>query len=175
MPRFHSQIKPASLFTCYHGNPYRAVSLLLFLAACSSGLQAQTLGVGVLNPNVEEKSPVSRDLPVQVAASTSGSFAYFGSPLSNTFAPANPSTPISDKLFGMTIYNLAPNSLYSAPNMTPFPSFPVSNFRFWDVVYWSMIDSYEGQSNYTKMDNSIDIAQKNGVSDFIFTFGNVPA
>jgi hypothetical protein len=59
--------------------------------------------------------------------------------------------------------------------MTPFPSFPVSTFRFWDVVYWSMIDNYEGESNYTKMDNSIAIAQKNGVRDFIFTFGNVPA
>jgi hypothetical protein len=38
-----------------------------------------------------------------------------------------------------------------------------------------MIDNYEGESNYTKMDNSIAIAQKNGVRDFIFTFGNVPA
>ncbi len=75
----------------------------------------------------------------------------------------------------MTISNLAPNGNYAASGMTPFPSFPVSTLRFWDVVYWQMIDSYEGESNYAKMDNSIAIAQKNGVSDFIFTFGHVPA
>ena len=134
-----------------------------------------TVSVGVLNPNADQSAPVTQQLSVQAALSAPGSFAYAGSPLVSTLAPATPSAPISDRFFGMTVYFLTPNSLYPAPNMTPFPSFPVSTFRFWDVVYWSMIDNYEGQSNYTKMDNSIAIAQKNGVSDFIFTFGNVPA
>ncbi len=104
-----------------------------------------------------------------------GSFAYADSPIINTLAPANPSAAISSKFFGMTIANLAPNSTHATPGMTPFPVFPVSTLRLWDVVYWAMIQSYQGQSNWTKMDNSIAIAQQNGVSDFIFTFGRVPA
>ena len=104
-----------------------------------------------------------------------GSFAYADSPIINTLAPANPSAAISSKFFGMTIANLAPNSTHATPGMTPFPVFPVSTLRLWDVVYWAMIESYQGQSNWTKMDNSIAIAQQNGVSDFIFTFGRVPA
>lgn len=106
---------------------------------------------------------------------TAGSFAYAGSPILNTLAPANPSAAISSKFFGMTVANLAPNSTYAAPGMTPFPAFPVSTLRLWDVVYWAMIQSYQGQSNWAKMDNSIAIAQQNGVGDFIFTFGRVPA
>jgi hypothetical protein len=143
-----------------------------FTANVASVLTAQTV---ILTASMPGSASITYAILLHPYVSASGSFVYAGSPLVNTLAPANPATPISNKLFGMTVYFLTPNSLYSAPNMTPFPSFPVSTFRFWDVVYWSMIDSYEGQSNYTKMDSSIAIAQKNGVSDFIFTFGNVPA
>jgi Abnormal spindle-like microcephaly-assoc'd, ASPM-SPD-2-Hydin len=143
-----------------------------FTANVASVSTAQTV---ILTASMPGSASITYPIQLHPYVSVSGSFAYAGSPLVSTLAPANPSTPISNKFFGMTIYYLAPNSLYPAPNMTTFPSFPVSTLRFWDSVYWSMIDSYEGQSNYTKMDNSIAIAQKNGVSDFIFTFGNVPA
>ena len=102
-------------------------------------------------------------------------FAYSGSPLVTTLLPNAPSAAISNNFFGLTIANLAPNSSHFAPNMTPFPSFPVSTLRLWDVTYWAMIDNYQGENNWTKMDNSIAISQQNGVSDFIFTFGRVPA
>jgi hypothetical protein len=115
---------------------------------------------------------------LQLSAATSatgGTFSYSGSPLVTTLAPSTPSKAISNDFFGMTVYHLAPNSLYSQPNMTPFPPFPVSTLRLWDVTYWALIDTYDGQNNWTEMDNTISIAQKNGVSDFIFTFGRVPA
>ena len=102
-------------------------------------------------------------------------FPYTGSAVQNTFETANPGTPISNDFFGMTVANLAPNSLESQPGMTPFPDYSISTFRFWDVAYWAMIESYQGQQNWTKMDNSLAIAQKGGVQDFIFTFGRVPA
>jgi hypothetical protein len=105
---------------------------------------------------------------------TSGSFAYGGSPLVSTLVPPSPSTVISGNFFGMTIRNLAPNSLHFTPGMTPFPAFPVATLRFWDVDYWAMIDTFAGQNNWTKLDNSIAIAEQNGVSDFVFTFGRVP-
>jgi len=104
-----------------------------------------------------------------------GSFAYSGSPLINTLVPPTPSTAIANTFFGMTIANLAPSSNNYVPGMTPFPSFPVSTLRLWDVAYWAVIDTYQGQNNWVKMDNSIAISQQHGVSDFVFTFGHVPA
>jgi hypothetical protein len=111
-------------------------------------------------------------LALSAFATNPGSFP--GSPLVNTLVPPNPSTPISNDFFGMTILNLAPNGVQPMPNMTPFPSFPVSTLRFWDVAAWSGMEPTDGQFNWTKMDNSIAIAQQNGASDFIFTFGRVP-
>ena len=46
--------------------------------------------------------------------------------------------------------------------------------RLWDVAYWSFMESSSGQFNWFKMDGVIDIAQQNGVDDFIFTFGHLP-
>ena len=94
------------------------------------------------------------------------SFPYSGSPLVNTQIPPNAATPISGNFFGMTIQHLG---------STPFPAFPVSTFRLWDVAVWSTVEPSSGQFVWTKMDGSIAIAKQNGVSDFIFTFGSVPA
>jgi Abnormal spindle-like microcephaly-assoc'd, ASPM-SPD-2-Hydin len=102
-------------------------------------------------------------------------FSYAGSTLVSTWIPPDPSAAISPDLFGLTITNLAPNSLQAEPNPTPFPTFPVSTMRFWDVSYWAMIQPTDGDWNWIKMDNSLAIAQQNGVSDFIFTFGRPPA
>jgi hypothetical protein len=75
----------------------------------------------------------------------------------------------------MTITRLARNSSHFRPGTKPFPTFPASTSRLWDVTDWAMIDTFQGQKNWTEMDNSIAIAQQYGVSDFIFAFGRVPA
>ena len=107
-------------------------------------------------------------------ANSAGSFDYTGAALVNTLIPTNPWAAISGDFFGQTIVSLAPNSNYSEPNMTPFPSFPVSTLRLFDVSYWAMIQAYPGENNFSKLDNTISIAQQNGVSDFLFDFGRPP-
>jgi hypothetical protein len=98
------------------------------------------------------------------AGAPAGSFAYTGSPIESTLVPPNPSEPITGDFFGMTIHHSA----------TPFPAFPVSVLRFWDVIAWPDVEPSEGQFDWTRMDSTIASAQENGVSDFIFTFGSVP-
>ena len=105
---------------------------------------------------------------------TSGSFSYGGSPLVNSLAPVDPSTPIPAQFFGMTIHNLASNSPGVSTGLTPFPAFPVSLLRFWDVAYWTMLEPSKGTFDWTKMDGTIKAAVSNGVEDFVFTFGHVP-
>lgn len=102
------------------------------------------------NPNVGHQAP--------------GSFSYAGSPLLNTLVPPNPSTPIAGDFFGMTIHHTA----------TQFPPFPVSIFRFWDVAAWSTIEQASGQYVWNRLDETTTRLKKNGVTDFIFTFGSVP-
>jgi hypothetical protein len=94
----------------------------------------------------------------------SGTFSYAGSPIESTMAPPNPATPISPDFFGMTIHHSA----------TPFPAFPISTFRFWDVAAWSTVEPTNGGYYWNHMDTSIATGQANGVSDYIFTFGSVP-
>ena len=101
-------------------------------------------------------------------------FGYSASPMLKSMqAPS--ALPIPKEWLGMTVANLAPNSLYPQPNMTPFPALPVATFRFWDVAHWAMMEPVRGQMNWSKIDNTLLIAQQHGVSDFIFTFGRVPA
>ena len=104
----------------------------------------------------------------------SGSFTYGGSQLVNSLIPINPSTPVPAQFFGMTIHNLASNSPGASTGLTPFPSFPVSLFRFWDVAYWALLEPSNGSFNWTKIDGTIKTATSNGVEDFIFTFGHAP-
>jgi hypothetical protein len=107
-------------------------------------------------------------------SAVAGSFTYNGSAVADTYVPANASAPISSDFFGMTIYNLASGDSNSSTPLTPFPSFPVSTLRLWDVAYWWMLEPSSGEYNWTKMDGTITAAQPNGVNDFIFTFGHVP-
>jgi hypothetical protein len=93
------------------------------------------------------------------------SFPYSGSALLNTVIPPNPATPIAAAFFGMTVYN----------NSTPFPPFPVSTLRFWDVAWWAAVEASSGQYDWSAMDTIVTKGRDHGVSDFIFTFGNVPA
>ena len=102
----------------------------------------------------------------------SQSFAYTSSSLANRLTPPQ-STPVSNEFFGMTIFNLAaPGTTVSTS--TPFPSFPISALRLWDVAYWANLEPSEGVFNWNKMDGIISAGQENGVSDFVFTFGHVP-
>jgi hypothetical protein len=84
------------------------------------------------------------------------------------------STPVSNAFFGATIRYLVEDQNGRSSDLTPFPPFSVSTFRFWDVDQWSAIEPSEGVFNWSKMDQEIAIAQRNGVSDFIFTFGRIP-
>jgi hypothetical protein len=104
-------------------------------------------------------------IPLSGTGAASGTFSYAGSPVANTLVPPNPSTPVSPDFFGMTIHHTA----------TPFPAFPVSTFRFWDVAAWSTVEASSGVFDWSHMDTAIAIGQTNGISDYIFTFGSVPA
>lgn len=95
----------------------------------------------------------------------SGTFTYTGSPLQNTLTPPDPTAPISGNFFGMTIHHTS----------TPFPSFPVSTFRFWDVAAWTTVEPANGQFAWDHVDTAIRVGKANGIKDYIFTFGSVPA
>jgi len=95
---------------------------------------------------------------------SAGVFPYTGSPLINTLVPPNSSMPIGGEFFGMTIHH----------TVTQFPPFPVSVFRFWDVVSWPWLEPSSGQFVWTRMDDTTGRHKKSGVNDFVFTFGSVP-
>lgn len=103
-----------------------------------------------------------------------GFFPYAGSPLVASMEAANPTTPISKNLFGMTIADLTAPWGDPQSSATPFPSLPVSTFRFWDVTPWSRMEPQQGQFVWIFMDSVLAINQKGGVSDFIYTFGRTP-
>ncbi len=98
--------------------------------------------------------------------------SYQTSPVSLTITSASQS-PIANQYFGMHIHNLA-NPALSAAQQTPFPDFPVSTMRLWDNVAWASIEPQRGVYNWTRMDDTIQKASSNGVTDFIFTHGDVP-
>jgi hypothetical protein len=100
-------------------------------------------------------------------------FGYSGSPLAATVVPPNKSVAISNAYFGMTIHHLVSNPALSSSG-TPFPALPIHTFRLWDVVNWSTLEPANGQYDWATMDQTIAIAKKNGVTDFIFTLGDVP-
>jgi hypothetical protein len=95
---------------------------------------------------------------------SAGTFSYDGSPIQSTLVPPNPSTPISPDFFGMTIHHTT----------TPFPAFGVSTFRFWDVAAWGTVESASGVYDWSHVDTAISIGQTNGITDYLYTFGNVP-
>jgi Abnormal spindle-like microcephaly-assoc'd, ASPM-SPD-2-Hydin len=108
------------------------------------------------------------------AGTASQSFSYTGSNLVSSLVPPSPAAPVPSDFFGMAIFNLAPNSLEAQPNVTPFPAFPVSTLHLGPAVPWPLVEPSKGQFNWTKMDNSIGIAQKSGVNDFIYNFTRSP-
>jgi hypothetical protein len=95
-------------------------------------------------------------------------------PVVATIAPPNNSAVLAS-YFGMTIQNLAETTTAGSTGLTPFPSLPVGTMRLWDVAYWQQMEPVEGAYNWANMDGTITIGQENGVTDFIFTLGRVPA
>jgi len=131
-------------------------------------MQFDPITVGTVTGKLTVNSNSSLGSSAAIALSgtgvSPGAFTYSGSSLLNTLAPPDPSMPISGSFFGMTIHHSA----------TPFPSFPVSSLRFWDVTAWADIEPSGGQFVWTRMDNTISTGNANGVSDYIFTLGSVP-
>lgn len=125
---------------------------------------AQGTALGQLTVASNSSTGSTAIVSVSGAGAPSGSFTYTGSPLENTLVPPDPVTPISSNFFGMTIHHTS----------TPFPSFPVSTFRFWDVAPWSVVEPASGQFTWDHMDTAIQIGNANGVKDYLFTFGSVP-
>src|SRR5271168_1001301 len=101
-------------------------------------------------------------------------FGHPSSPLVATVVPPNNSVAISGAYFGMTIHRLVVNPISSTPAV-PFLAFPIHTFRLWDVVSWATLEPASGQYDWTTMDATVAIAKQNGVTDFIFTLGYVPA
>jgi hypothetical protein len=101
-------------------------------------------------------------------------FGYTGSALAATLVPANNAAAVSNSYFGMTIHRLVHNPLSPSNPTAPFPPFPLHTLRLWDVVNWSSLEPTDGRYDWTTMDGTIAVAKQNGVSDFIFTLGNVP-
>jgi hypothetical protein len=135
-------------------------------ATLSVQFTATAVGASAGQLLVTSNSSVSSTAVVALNATgvPPGTFTYTGSPLESTLTPPNPTTPISNNFFGMSIHHTA----------TPFPSFPVSTFRFWDAAAWSTVEGSSGQFDWSHMDTSISTGKANGVSDYIFTFGSVP-
>ena len=102
-----------------------------------------------------------------------GTFGYTGSALVSTLVPPNSATPISSDFFGMTIYNLA-DTAGQTTSLTAFPPYQLATLRLWDVAYWAFLEPANGLYVWNKMDGTITVGQQNGVSDFIFTFGQPP-
>jgi hypothetical protein len=141
-------------------NPSQTVTLGVLFNPAAAGAEAGQLTV-TSNSNVNSTAVI----PLTGTGAASGTFSYAGSPIESTLVPPNPTTPISPDFFGMTVIH----------SDTPFPAFPVSTFRFWDVAAWSSVETSSGVFNWLHMDEAIATGQANGVSDYIFTFGSVPA
>jgi hypothetical protein len=108
------------------------------------------------------------------ATDVSPQFGYEGSPIALTLQAQSPAASVARSYFGMHIHNLAAGNWTPPANITAFPPFSFATLRLWDVTPWAEIESSPGSFNWTKLDGTIKTATANGVTDFVFTFGNVP-
>jgi len=140
-------------------SPGQSATISIQLAPTAAGVATGQLTIAS-NSTTGSTATVS----LSGTGSSTGAFSYSGSPLVTTFIPPNPTAAIPASYFGMTIHHSA----------TPFPAFPISTLRFWDVVAWADIEATSGQFDWSRLDTAIPAAQASGVTDFIFTFGKVP-
>jgi len=141
-------------------NPGQTASLNVLFSPTT-----ESAATGLLTITSNSSTNCTSVVALSGTGARAGSFSYTGSPLESTFVPPEPMTPISSNFFGMTIHHTG----------TPFPAFPVSTFRFWGVAAWSTIETASGEYDWSHVDDSIIIGNEHGVSDYIFTFGSVPA
>jgi len=127
------------------------------------------LTIAAVGVKMDRKSTV---IAATLAQTSQTQFEYSASPVVATIRGG--SSPIlRPTFFGMTIHRLFEPGLSKA-KWTPFPSFPVSTMRLWDVVTWRDIEPARGRYSWDKMDGIIKTARDSGVSDFIFTLGMMP-
>jgi hypothetical protein len=128
----------------------------------SSGPESGELNIASAN---KKDTAISIELLGTGTAIASAQFKYAGSTPAGTVVPPDAGTTVSSDFFGMTIEH----------TFTPFPTFPVATMRFWDVATWAELEPTDGEFDWTTLDSSLAMGQKNGVRDFLFTFGNIPA
>ncbi len=75
-------------------------------------------------------------------------------------------------MFGL---NLHPQVVANR-NSIPWPSIPFGALRFWGTqTTWNDLNPSEGTYNFAEMDAWFSLASKNGMNDFLYTFGETPA
>jgi hypothetical protein len=75
-------------------------------------------------------------------------------------------------MFGMNVHP----QVIATRNSIPWPTIPIGAFRFWGTeTTWSAMNPSNGAYNFDTMDAWFAAAAKNGVTDFLYTFGETPA
>jgi len=139
-------------------NPGQSTSLGITFDPVAEGASSGQL---VIASNASTASLV---IPLTGAGATAGTFSYAGSPIASTYVPPRAGSPIAPSYFGMTIQHTS----------TPFPDFPVSTLRYWDVAPWASIESARSAYDWSHLDAELALGQQNGVTDSLYTFGDVP-
>jgi hypothetical protein len=74
---------------------------------------------------------------------------------------------VQPTLFGMHVFNLEDGV---------WPTVPVGSIRLWDnETTWSSIEKVQNQFDWTKLDNAVSNAKKNGVNDILMVLAGTPA
>jgi hypothetical protein len=82
-------------------------------------------------------------------------------------------SPVSADYFGMHLQCVTVS--WCSTGTVPYPTgMKFSSIRLWDSAYWGSIEPGRDVYNWGELDSLIGAATANGVSDFIFTFGNPP-
>lgn len=84
--------------------------------------------------------------------------------------PAKPGTPvgtvIAPQMFGMHVFN-AQDGVW--------PDIPIGSLRLWDnETTWNAIERTDNAFDWTKLDNAVATAEKNGVKDILMVLAGTP-
>jgi len=151
---------------------FPVVSLSILLLSCWIGTAC---GGGSSSSSQIIKSPPP---PPPLAGCTSGPNAAPLRPATLLRPRAqSPSTSgaIPATYFGL---NLHPG-VFTSPPKYPWPAFPFGAVRLWATeTTWNDLNPgtsvTDNSFDFTVLDSTIEVAQQNGASDFVFTFGAVP-
>lgn len=79
---------------------------------------------------------------------------------------------IPPTMFGLNVHP----KVIAGHNAIPWPTIPFGTFRFWGTeTTWGMMNPAPGKFNFSGLETWLAIAQKNGMNDFLYTFGETPA